>query len=657
MRGIESYHHCLANACARANATFLFLSIIAFAGFGIASAVPQTGDGIVKGTGGSLKSSSMPEASPASPAVAVLTQHNDLSRTGANLNETLLNTNNVNMKQFGLLYTRPVDDQIYAQPLIMTNVNLPGNGTHNLVIVATVNDSVYAYDADDPGVTAPYWHTNFLGPNVVAPKNTDMTGACGGGYQDFSGHIGIVGTPVIDPATSTIYLVARTLENGRTFVQKLHALDLATGHERTNSPVIITATSIGNGDGSINGVITFDPQKQNQRPALALVNGIVYIAWSSHCDWGPYHGWVIGYDAGTLQRSVVYNDTPSGYQGGIWMSGQAPAADSEGNLYLSVGNGSVGAFGDPRDVINRGESFLKLTPSGGTLQVSSWFTPYNYQALEAGDVDLGSAGILLIPGTTLAFSGGKEGRSYLVDRDNMGGLSFANTDTNIVQSFMVTPNQIHGGAVWWDGPNASYGYTWPSAVQLQQYRFDRTSGKFVLPAQATSPTSAPNGQPGGMLAVSANGSDPASAIVWAVHQLNGDANQSVRPGILHAYGAGNVGHELWNSQQLAVRDAVENFAKFCPPTVANGKVYLATFSNRLNVYGLFSTPVVTATLMTNTVVVNWSQSIYAGYRLQTSTNLTSANWINSGAAPTVSNGVYQVTMPATDNATYYRLKW
>lgn len=522
-------------------------------------------------------------------AVAVLTHHNDNERTGRNLNETVLNTGNVNTNSFGLSFTRPVDDQIYAQPLVMTNVSIVGKGVHNLVIVATVNDSVYAFDADAASVTAPYWHTSFINPpNIVAPANTDMSaiGACGGNYQDFSGKMGIVGTPVIDPITGTIYLVARTKENGTTYVQRLHALDVATGLDRPNSPVVISATFPGNGTGSSGGIIPFDPIRQNQRPGLVLANGVVYIGWSSHCDNGPYHGWVIGYDKSSLQQLAVFNDTPDGYNGGIWMSGQPPAADTNGNLYLSTGNGTVDLSG----AVNRGESFLKLTRSGNALTVASWFTPYNWQTLENGDIDLGSGGMLLIPGTTLAFSGGKQGFMYLVNRDNMGGLTTSTTtNNNIVQTFSVTPNQVHGGAVWWDGPGNSYAYIWPSSVRLQQYTFNRSLGKFALPAFAQSPTAAPSGQPGGLLALSADGSSPASGIVWAAHQLTGDANQSVRPGILHAYDAQNVSRELWNSQQNSARDAVGNFAKFVPPTVANGKVYLATFSGKLNVYGLLIT--------------------------------------------------------------------
>ncbi|MDB6017893.1 MAG: C-terminal target protein [Pedosphaera sp.] len=591
-----------------------------------------------------------------SPFVAVLTQHNDGGRTGMNLNETFLNITNVNTNQFGLLFSRNVDDQIYAQPLVMTNVNILGRGTHNIAIIATVNDSVYAFDADNASVTAPYWTVSFIHPpNIVAPANKDLSaiGACGGNYQDFSGNMGIVGTPVIDPVAGTVYLVARTKENGTTFVQRLHALDVATGAERPNSPVIISATYAGTGDGNVGGVMSFDPLRENQRPGLALANGTVYIGWASHCDSGPYHGWIIGYDQTTLQRVAVYNDTPNGYNGGIWMSGQAPACDANGNLYVAVGNGTVDINGGP----NRGESFLKLARSGTNLTVASWFTPYNWQALENGDIDLGSGGLLLIPGTTLAISGGKEGIVYLVNRDSMGGLtSSTTTNDNIIQSFPITTDEVHGGAVWWDGPGISYGYFWPSSTNLQQFVFNRGSGKFTLPTIAQSSTAAPSGQPGGILAVSGNGTNAGTAILWAVHQLGGDANQQVLPGILHAYSAQNVGIELWNSEQFSARDTAGKFAKFVPPTVANGKVYLATFANRLNVYGLQPPPPVGISLSGGTTFITWPTNTPASYILQTSTNLVSGIWLDVTNRVSLTNGVYQVTLPETMSETYYRLK-
>jgi hypothetical protein len=524
--------------------------------------------------------------------VSVLTQHNDLARTGANLQETLLNTANVNSNRFGLLATREVDDQIYAQPLVVSGVSLPGLGKRSLVIVATVNDSVYAFDADNAAAAGPCWKVNFLGPNAVAPTAADMDGACGGEYKDFSGNIGIVGTPVIEPSSQTLFLVARTKEYGTNYVQRLHALDISTGAERPHSPVELKLTYPGHGDGHSHGILALDPQRANQRSGLALVNGIVFVGWSSHCDWGPYHGWLAGYDAKTLERVAVYNTTPEGYNGGIWMSGQAPAADGRGNLYLSVGNGSVGTSGNPADPVNRGESLLRLEWDGKLLHLTDWFTPSNWQDLENTDNDFGNSGVLLIPGTALAFCGTKEGRVYLINCEHMGKLSHSKDDPNIVQSFQVSsPGSSFGlfaAPVWWEGPDASWAYLWCKEDSLRQYKFDRGSGKFDLPESARSAGGRRARMPGGVLAVSANGKQGDSGIVWASHALNNDANHVVSPGILRAFRATNISEELWNSEQVKTRDAVGHFAKFVPPVIANGKVYLATFSNRLNIYGLLS---------------------------------------------------------------------
>jgi hypothetical protein len=552
--------------------------------------------------------------------VAVLTQHNDVSRTGANLNETILNVSNVNTNQFGLVFTRAVDDQIYAQPLIAAQVNLGSKGTHNLVIVATVNDSVYAFDADDASVSAPYWQVSFLGPNIVPPSSGDV--AVG---STFTGNLGIVGTPVIDPASGTVYVVVRTVESGA-FVQRLHALAINTGAERANSPVEVTATYP-----SMSGTVTFDPLLQNQRAGLALVNGVVYICWTSQDDVEPYHGWVMGYDATNLAQMVVYNDTPNGREGGIWMSGAAPSADGSGNLYLTIANGPTSNTTAPTNGYMV-ESFVKLTRSGANLNVATSFTPHEWQTLDSGDVDLGSAGLLLIPGTTLAFSGGKEGIVYLVNQNNMGGLGASD---NVVQSFPVLLSgvsqgvgEIHGTPVWWNGPGGSYTYIWPSYDYLQQYAF--SNGMFALPAFAKSPTPAPaTGQPGGILSLSASGAAAGSGILWATHQISGDASASTQPGILHAYNAQNVSDELWNSEQLSSRDAVGNFAKYVPPTVANGKVYLATFSGRLNVYGLLQGTNIPPSATSNWVqtlnfrLTAWEEGLAASFPITTKTILSS----------------------------------
>jgi hypothetical protein len=521
----------------------------------------------------------------AAQPVAVLTQHNDNARTGDNLAETTLSVTNVNTNSFGLLYSRPVDDQIYAQPLIMTNVNIPGVGPRNLLIVATVNDTVYAYDADDPSVVAPYWTNSFVQPPNIVPVSVideDAVGACGGFYQDYGGNFGIVGTPVIDPVSGTIYCVARTREisGGQTnFVQRLHALDPTTGLDRPNSPVTINATFPGSGYGSISGVLTFEPLRHNQRPALLLVNGIVYICWASHCDNEPYHGWVMGYNATTLQQSVVFVNTPDGVDGGIWMSGQGPSADTNGNIYLSAGNGSA-------DATDFGESFVKLTnDNSGTLKVASFFLPRDFVILDTQDADLGSAGLLLVPGTTLAVSGGKSGVLYLVNRDNMGGFTpTGKPSPRIVQSWNLRHREIHGAPVWWKSTSGSYMYIWAASQDhLRQYHF--SGGHFGAFAQ--SKTIGGAGSPGGILSVSANGTNVGTGILWAVVNDSdaSDAHQSIAPGTLHAYDAHKVSRELWNSDMIP-GDALGTLAKFVPPTIANGKVYMATFDGRVQVYGL-----------------------------------------------------------------------
>jgi hypothetical protein len=527
------------------------------------------------------------DAAPQGGSVSVLTQHNDVGRTGANLAETLLTTANVNSSQFGMLSCRAVDDQIYTQPLVVTHVNVPGVGTRDLVYVATMNDSVYAFDAADPSAAEPVWTVSLLAPGAVPVQNTDMTGACGGNYMDISGHIGIVGTPVIDPASQTMYLVARTKENGgATFVQRIHALDITTGAERPNSPVMISATVPGTGGGG--SVITFDPQKQNQRSALLLQGGVVYVGWSSHCDWGPYHGWLLGYDAQTLQQVVTYNTTPDGDSAGIWMSGQGPAADAAGDIYLATGNGTVGVANDPTNTRNRGQSALRLTKTGGSLDVATWFTPHDFFRLNAGDKDLGSGGMLLIPNTNLALTGGKGSKIYLLDRTAMGGVSLDRTDGPTVQTVPLNAQHLHGSPVYWAGPGGSLVYTWAEYDHLKAFGIDTTAGTIDPVPVAESPSPAPDGMPGGMLSISANGATEGTGILWAYLPLVGDANMAVVTGELHAFDAANINVELWNSQQNAGRDFPGNFAKFTSPTVANGMVYLATFSNALCTYGLLS---------------------------------------------------------------------
>src|SRR4051812_27053904 len=517
---------------------------------------------------------------PIPQGVSVLTQHNDNNRSGWNANETALTTANVNAAKFGEVFTVLVDDQVYAQPLVVGHV-LMGDSYHNVVIVATVRNTVYAFDGDDGTL---YWQKSFTAPGMRPPQHTDMTGACSGSYTDFSGNIGIVGTPVIDAASGTMYFVARST-NGTAFVQSLHAVSVIDGHEMAGSPTQITATANGNGDGSVNGVIAFDAQRQNQRQGLTLLNGVVYVSFSSHCDWGPYHGWILGYDAATMQQRIVYNDTPNGYAGGMWESGAGMAADANGNLFVVTGNGTVGDAGDPANPTNRGSSALKLTPSGSTLRVASYFTPSNFELLNQYDLDYGGMGALLIPNSTLYLTGSKDATLYLLNKDAMG--EYQSSFNHVQQTVPLGRNDanMHCQAAYYKGSSKEFVYVWSENDPLRAIPFDRAANLLNPQSQTLATAPGPVGQSGAILSVSSNGNQTGTGILWASYAANGDAEHDVRPGILRAFDANDVTKELWNNLQDP-RDASGTYAKFAAPTIANGHVYLPTFSNRVVVYGL-----------------------------------------------------------------------
>jgi hypothetical protein len=516
---------------------------------------------------------------PNSQSVSVLTQHNDNTRTGWNDHETVLTTSNVNQQRFGKVLTLAVDDQVYAQPLVVGHVHISG-GDHNVVYVATVNNSLYAFDGDDG---TRYWVKNYSAPGMRPPRNTDMTGACNGSYADFSGNIGIVGTPVIDSARQILYVVARSTD-GSVFVQHLHAISIIDGSEASGSPAPITATYPGNGDGSVANVITFNGQTQNQRQGLTLVTGVVYVTFSSHCDWGPYHGWVLGYDAVTLQQRVVYNATPNGYAGGMWESGTGMAADAAGNLYVVAGNGTVGDSVDPTSLTNRGESALKLVPSGSTLQVASYFTPTDYQFLNDNDLDYGSVGALLIPNASYYLTGGKDGNLYLLNKDAMGEYQAASNQ--VQQVAQLTSSEMHCQLAYYKGSAKEFVYVWPENNPLRAIPFDRGSNLLDRQIELSFTAGGPTGHSGAMLTVSSDGSKAGTAILWASYAVAGDAEHDVSLGILRAFDANDITRELWSTQQNVTRDGPGMYAKFASPTVANGYVYLPTFSNQVVVYGL-----------------------------------------------------------------------
>jgi hypothetical protein len=516
----------------------------------------------------------------------VLTQHNNNSRTGWNDQEMVLNKRNVKTDSFGIIFSRPVDDQIYAQPLV-ANVNMGSAGQKNVVFIATVNNTVYAFDADAPNAVTPYWQVSLNPIGWRAIKNTET--ACGANnYHDFSGNFGIVGTPVIDLPSNTLYVVAKSVSGSpaTSFRQELHALDLSTGAEKAGSPVTIAAQVTGNGSGNSGGIIRFDPQLENQRSGLLLDHGVVYITWASHGDCGNYHGWIIGYDKTTLAQKYVYNTTPDGSQGGIWMSGCGLSADENGNIYAAVGNGSVGKNGVPADITNRSESALKLTPSGNTLTVASFFTPSNYQILEEGDKDFGVTGMILLPNQNQAISGAKDGSLYLMNRDALGGYN--STSNQVVQSYNENNTNAHNlsSLTYYQGTSKNFVYIWSDNAPLRAFPYNTNTHTLDLANIVSQNTNGPAGYNGAFISGSSNAMVDSTAILWVSHAANGcNANQQTCPGIVRAFDALDVSKELWNSS-LLFRDNPGNYAKFNCPTVVNGKVYLATFSNRLVVYGI-----------------------------------------------------------------------
>lgn len=491
--------------------------------------------------------------------VNVITYQYDNTRAGVNSQETILNKANVNTNSFGKLFTYSVDGSIYGQPLYMANVAIPGAGTHNVVYVATSNDSVYAFDADSGAYGGPLWQVSFLnsGDTPVPANNVN----CG----QVAPKIGITSTPVIDIASGTIYVVAMTLE-GQSYVQRLHALDITTGAERTGSPVTIQATYPGRGEGG--STLVFNPRNYKQRPGLLLLNGVVYTAWSSHCDIGAYHGWLIGYDANTLKQVSVYNNTANGNQGSFWSGGAAPAVDSGGNIYLSAGNGTFDyAQGGP----DLGESYIKLSTSNG-LAVADYFTPFNYGGLNSGDLDIGSAGVALIGDEAgsaahphLMTGAGKEGRIYLLDRDNMGKLSA--TDSAAVQTIPGGLKALFGNPAYF---NHSI-YFCGAGNDLMAFSVSNAQ----MSTTATSQSAEQFGYPDCVPTISSNGNS--NAILWALEPA----------GDLWAYDASDLTKVLYSATQNADRDVAGNTVEFSVPTVANGKVY-AGRDSVLAVYGLLS---------------------------------------------------------------------
>jgi outer membrane protein assembly factor BamB len=514
--------------------------------------------------------------------VNAYTRSYDNARSGANLQETILTPANVSSTGFGKLFTVHTDGEIYAQPLYVSNLAIAG-GTHNVVFVASMLNTIYALDAD---TGAELWSQNFGSPIIPEDVESDQN-------ISFATGLGILTTPVIDPTTNIMYFVSgsQPANGAQQYSFNLNAIEIATGLLVSGSPVTIAATY---STPDLTTPLVFSAQTQNPRLGLALANGNVYIAFASHNDMTPYNGWVLAYSTSTLAQTAVYSDTTTGTQGGIWNSGQAPTIDAAGNLYISTGNGSFGPT--PNNLVQTGNSFIKLSP---TLQLLDYFTPYNSAVMNSGDMDLGSSGVLLIPNTNYVLGGGKEGVLYLVDTTAMG--EFNASSDNVRQEFQavygVGTSHIHGGPIYFDSDvNGPSTYVWGENDVLRGFQFNTTTGLLTTTPFAQSTMTAPainndGAMPGGFLAISANGNS--NGILWASTPYNGNAVDVPVQGILYAFNADTLSL-LWTDKTNDARDEIGMFAKYVPPVVANGKVYVPNFgpvgntdgSGNLVVYGL-----------------------------------------------------------------------
>jgi hypothetical protein len=521
---------------------------------------------------------------------SVTTQHNDNARTGANTNETVLTPANVNTNSFGQLFSQTVDGYVYAQPLYMPGVTLgagtPQAGTiHNIVFIATEHDTVYAFDADSNGGAnaSPLWQASLVdsihgaGAGERSVPNSDVSTA------DIVPEVGITGTPVIDKSTNTLYVVAKSTVADTAFIQRLHALDITTGLEKFGGPVTLSGSVAGDGNGSSNGTLSFDPKWENNRPGLLLQNGIVYVGFGAHGDNGPWHGWILAYNATTLAQTSAYCPSPNGTGSGIWMSGAGLAADvvdvanePYGRMFIATGNGTYDALTPYTNNMDYGDDHIRLDLTNGVITVEDSFTPQNQSSLNGADADVASGGVLLLPDqssgghTRLLIQVGKEGKIYLVDRDSMGGYS-TSTD-NVVQEISGQTGGLWSMPAYWN----NHVYFWGSQNSLKA--FSLTAG--TLSSTPTSTSSISSGFPGATTSVSSNGTT--NGIVWAVQT---DSYGSSSNAVLRAFDATNVATELYDSAQNSTRDAAGQAVKFVVPTVINGKVYVGALG-KVDVYGL-----------------------------------------------------------------------
>ena len=491
----------------------------------------------------------------------------DNARTGAYLNETILRPQNVNQQLFGKLFTLKVDGDIYAQPLFLAGVQIPGKGRHDVVFVATEHDSVYAFDAYGNPST-PLWQASLLKDGATTVPAREVS------CPFTQPEVGITSTPVIDAKSGTLYVLARTKKTrpaDKEYHQHLHALAVTTGAEKFGGPVEIRATVHGSGAGSAGGSLAFEPLLENPRAALLLSNDMVYLSWGSSCDVGPYHGWVMAYDARSLKQRAVFNTSPNADDSGIWASDTGPAADRNGNVFVATGNGSFDVAKGGQDY---GDTLLKLRLDGQSLKPADYFTPFNAEELDAKDHDLGSGGAMLLPDQSgphphLAVIGGKGPMIYVVNRDRLGHYQPA-SNSHAVQT-IPTSGGIYGSMAYWNH-NV---YVLSDHDSLRD--FEVKDGKLTFKAASSFKLEDHAATP----AVSANGSK--DGIVWVVSSKGWSSPD--RPAVLYAADASNIAHQLYDSDQNAARDRAGYALRFNIPTIVNGHVYVGA-KKEVDVYGL-----------------------------------------------------------------------
>jgi hypothetical protein len=588
--------------------------------------------------------------------VTVPTWRYDLTHSGANTNETALTSANVNVNTFGKLFPLPVDSTVYAQPLYVPGLTMSDGEVHNVLLVATENDTIYAFDADsNTGANAsPIWKVTLLdaahgaGAGATAVPWQDTRSA------DVAPTIGITGTPVINPATNTMYVVGATKENG-VYFSRLHAINILTGEEQAKSPVAITATVAGTGNGSSGGKLTFDPLWQNQRPALDYYNGYVYIGYSSHGDYEPWHGWLFAYNVSTLAQSAVVCFSPNGYGSGIWGSGAGMPIDEDapgGRMFVITGNGTrtSGVKFPFSGSTGYGESVIDFNLANGGLTATDDFTAFNLATLNKQDLDLGSSGLLMPPDQQgeyphILIAAGKEGRTIVLNRDNLGGYAPGGTsNTNALQDITGQDLGYWGTPTYWNG----HVYMWGVSEGLDSSghpvvdvpkMFQLDDG--VISIAPTSQSTITSAWPGATFSISSSGEQ--NGIAWAVRSDQFNTNG---PAVLYAWNANDLTDLLYESDTNSKRDAAGPANRFSIPVVTNGKVYVAAHG-QVDVYGLFNNEPIAAAPVITPDGGTFSSSQSA--QLSTTTASAAIYYALDGSVPTPSSTLYSepITISST----------